>query len=126
LFLHEHIIGDNMSEQLAKDVGSLVLRTSLSQAVKHSVNATTGIPGLGDALGQAANSGYDLIPNEVKIGAGAGGFLAVTMGTHIISVGTAGSIAFGGAVLGAFLPFVAVGAAIGGLLWVGKKVADEL
>jgi hypothetical protein len=115
-----------MSEEIANNVVDAGVRTSLSQAVKHTVNATTGIPGLGDVAGQVTNAAYPVIPNEVKVGAGAGGLLCVHMGTHIIAAGTAGSIAYGGAVLAAFLPFVAVGAAIGGGIWAARKIAKHL
>lgn len=117
-------MSDN-SEKLANDIGKLALRTSLSQAVKHSVTAVTGVPVLGDAAGQATNTAYDMIPTEVKAGAGAGGVLAVHMGTHIMSVGTVGSIAYGGAVLTAFLPFVATGAVIGGAWWLFNQFSES-
>jgi len=105
--------------------GDFALKTALSQAVRHAVNATVGIPPLGDALGSATSLGYESIPKEVKAGAGVGGFLAVNAATHIISVGTPGAIAYGTAVLGAFFPILAVGAVIGGAIWLGKQLLDE-
>ena len=113
-----------MSEEITKVIGKAIVRTSLAQAAKYAVTAGTGNAGLGEAAGHVTGASYDHIPDPVKVGAGAGGVLCVHMGTHMIAAGTAGSIAAGTATLAAFLPFVAVGATIGGALWVIKKLCE--
>jgi hypothetical protein len=104
-------------EQALGLAGKTVLRTAISQSAKHVTTAATGNPLVGRVAGHAAGAAYDHIPDPVKGGAAVGGLLAVHAGTHIMSVGTAGSIAAGTAVL-AFAPWLIIGgAAVGGLLW---------
>ena len=87
------------SENNTLNVAEVANRVGMSQAVEHVVTAASGNPLIGKAAGQTTNLVYSHVPGEIKAGAGIGGLLAINAGSHMIAMGTAGSIAAGTAAI---------------------------
>ena len=92
------------------------IQFGLSKSVEH-VSAPVVGPGAAKTLGHGTKAVYKHLPDEVKAGAGLGGFVAVYAGTHMMTVGTAGCIAAGTAAIAATPVLVTVGAVLGGGWW---------
>jgi hypothetical protein len=97
-----------------------VVRFGLSKSVEHVSTPVVG-PAIGKALGVGTSIAYSHLPNEVKAGAGVGGVLAVNAGTHMIAAGCGGSLV---AVIATAPVWMAVGAIVGGALWVFGKLSE--
>lgn len=97
------------------EIADTAIQFGLSKSVEH-VSAPIVGPVAAKTLGHGTKVAYKHLPDEVKTGAGLGGFLAAYAGTHMMTVGTAGCVAAGTAAIAATPVLVTVGA-VGGLAW---------
>ncbi len=96
------------------------IRIGLSKSVEQFSTPVVG-PVIGKGLGVGTSIAYSYVPDDVKAGAGIGGFLAVSSGTHMIAAGCGGSIV---AVIATAPLWMGVGAIVGGALWAFGKLTE--
>lgn len=89
------------------------------QAASGSVLGHAATCAGGPLAGHAVRAGYAIAPEPVKAGAAVGLAVAAHGAVHVLSVSTAAAAAATAASL--FVPFVAIGAAIGFAAWLRSK-----